>query len=371
MGRRRTAANRGLPPNLYQRRGYYAWRDPRDGKEYGLGLDKKSAISQAIEANLLVTGHYNHHRLIDRVTGAADRTCIDWHQRYMHILEARDVKPRSIVSAKDQLRAAMKKWGNKPLEHITVLDVADLLKTWTDAGKIRMASSVRSRLVDFFREAIAAGWTISNPADATKIHGLKTKRGRLGLDGFKAILASAEKDTKRKWAGTAIKLAILTGQRRDDISNFKPTDVYDGYLHIIQEKTQTRLRLSLSLKLKEFPWTLGDVIDECMKSGVKNPETLIHARQFAYRISAGSKLRPELLTRVFADHRDTAGLGDGPNPPTFHEIRSLSGRLYEEAYGERFAQQILGHRRASTTAIYLDTRGSEWTTVSPPNQSAK
>lgn len=371
MGRRRTAANRGLPPNLYIRRGYYAWRDPRDGKEYGLGLDKKSAISQAIEANLLVTGHYSPHRLIDRVTGAADRTAIDWHQRYIHILETRGVKPRSIISAKDQLRAAMKKWGTKPIEHITVLDIADLLKSWTDAGKVRMASSVRSRLNDFFREAIAAGWIHSNPADATKVHGLKTKRERLSLAGFKEILALAEADKKRKWAGSALKMAILTGQRREDISNFSPADVYDGFLHVIQEKTQMPLRLSLNLKLKHFPWTLGDVINECLSSGVKNPDTLIHTRQFAYKIRPGSKLRPELLTRVFSDHRDTAGLGEGENPTTFHEIRSLSGRLYEEEYGDRFAQQILGHRRASTTALYLDTRGSEWTTIELPTPPEK
>lgn len=55
MGRRRSAATRDLPPNLYVRRGYYAWTDPRDGKVYSLGKDKRQAINEAIEANNSLT----------------------------------------------------------------------------------------------------------------------------------------------------------------------------------------------------------------------------------------------------------------------------------------------------------------------------
>lgn len=53
MGRPRNHANRGLPPNLYVRNnGYYCYRDPRTGKEYGVGIDKREAINQAVEANM-------------------------------------------------------------------------------------------------------------------------------------------------------------------------------------------------------------------------------------------------------------------------------------------------------------------------------
>ncbi|EGO3758082.1 hypothetical protein IS740_002279 [Escherichia coli] len=38
MGRRRSHERRDLPPNLYIRNnGYYCYRDPRTGKEFGLG----------------------------------------------------------------------------------------------------------------------------------------------------------------------------------------------------------------------------------------------------------------------------------------------------------------------------------------------
>jgi len=49
MARKRDPKFVDLPPNLYARNdGYYSFRDPRTGKEYGLGRDKRYALTQAI-----------------------------------------------------------------------------------------------------------------------------------------------------------------------------------------------------------------------------------------------------------------------------------------------------------------------------------
>ena len=46
----------------------------------------------------------------------------------------------------------------------------------------------------------------------------------------------------------------------------------------------------------------------------------------------------------------------GENPPTLHEIRSLSARLYTEKYGKEFANALLGHKSAKMTDQYLNER---------------
>lgn len=46
---------------------------------------------------------------------------------------------------------------------------------------------------------------------------------------------------------------------------------------------------------------------------------------------------------------------------SFHEIRSLSARLYEEEKGAEFAQKILGHKSMQMTDRYLDDRGNGYT----------
>ena len=74
MGRRRSALTRDLPPNLYVRGGYYSWTDPRDGKVYSLGKDKRQAINEAIEANHALTDSLERARLVNRLDGGQTGT---------------------------------------------------------------------------------------------------------------------------------------------------------------------------------------------------------------------------------------------------------------------------------------------------------
>lgn len=60
-------------------------------------------------------------------------------------------------------------------------------------------------------------------------------------------------------------------------------------------------------------------------------------------------LTPDGLTQAFPTVRDSTGLKFGPNPPSFHEIRSLAGRLYERERGEDFAQRLLSHKNMTMT----------------------
>ncbi|EFG0384845.1 tyrosine-type recombinase/integrase, partial [Escherichia coli] len=66
------------------------------------------------------------------------------------------------------------------------------------------------------------------------------------------------------------------------------------------------------------------------------------------------------LSDYFAKARDLAGIipPAGKTPPTFHEQRSLSERLYR-AQGID-TKTLLGHKVQATTDRYNDTRGQEW-----------
>lgn len=56
------------------------------------------------------------------------------------------------------------------------------------------------------------------------------------------------------------------------------------------------------------------------------------------------------------------------NPPTFHESRSLAGRMYETECGREFAQHLLGHKSEKMTAKYLDLRDDSFTLITPPEK---
>ena len=84
MGRRRSHERRDLPPNLYIRNnGYYCYRDPRTGKEFGLGRDRRIAITEAIQANIELLSDSGRKSLIDRIKGGDAITLHVWLDRYV------------------------------------------------------------------------------------------------------------------------------------------------------------------------------------------------------------------------------------------------------------------------------------------------
>lgn len=66
------------------------------------------------------------------------------------------------------------------------------------------------------------------------------------------------------------------------------------------------------------------------------------------------------LTKGFVKARNASGIEFSEQPPTFHEIRSLAGRLYEAERGKEFTQKLLGHKNQKMTEKYLDSRKKEF-----------
>ncbi len=369
MGKKRMARNRTLPPNLYvNAAGYYYYRNPRSKTTKGIGTDKNTAIREARAANALLAT-LAQSALTDWVAGKKDSTLRDWLPEYRKLWLSRMVRTpaTNTVAAFDLTEKKIAAWDlawMKLPDFKTAHVAARILTEQQDSGPAA-AGQLRSRLSDLFRTAEEQGLIAqgASPVTATYAPKKQVKRERLTLEQFLAIREHATTTLAR-----AMNIAILTGQRREDIVDMRFKDVRDGRLHVIQGKSQgsTRLQLDLDIGLPVLRMTIGDAISAC-EDGIQSDYMLHH--QIAHgKARAGHGISCKTLTTFFGNARQKAGIEaeDGRTPPTFHEIRSLAQRLYREQYGPEFAKALLGHKNASTTEIYNDLRGQGWQLVAKP-----
>ncbi|ADC57657.1 lambda integrase [Klebsiella variicola At-22] len=361
MAKRPARYDANLPRNLtYRKRDrLYSWRNPITGQEISLGrVDRKDAVAQAIEANNYIDQNYLPSSLLDRLKDVPTFTFSAWLERYEVILERRELKPNTMKVRRNQLATIKEEFGRIPLASVTTKDIAEFLEGYIVCDKKSMASGLRSVLLDVFREAIVEGHIDRNPAEPTRTPTPKVKRERLLLEQFTIIRDAASSHSD--WARNACDLALVTGQRREDITLLRFSAVKEERLFITQEKTGHKLAVPLDLKLDAAGLMLHDVIERCREG---NPSDFMVYSPVRRGGRKPGPLTPDGLTQAFADIRDSTELKFGPNPPSFHEIRSLASRLYENERGEEFAQRLLGHKNLTMTKKYLDARGAEYVMV--------
>jgi len=356
--RPRSAGSKDLPPNLYrktdQRNGvtYYTYRDPITGRSFGLGSDKAKAVREASAAN----HHFSEKTLAQRMQSG--RPFRDWCAEYRLIIADRGNAASTLRNVGMRINRLDDLFGDRDIRDISTREVADYLGAMAKAKKAQMSRAMRSLLSDMFAEAIAAGWTDANPVQVTKAARVKVSRQRLTLELWQAIYAEA----RQPWLKRAMELALITGQRRNEIANMLFRDVVDGHLQVIQSKTGQRLRISTDIRLQAADLHLGTVIQSC-RDKVLSRHLVHHSKQVS-RAMPGQPLMLDTLSKNFAEARDRAAEKLGivfTKPPSFHEMRSLAARLHT-AEG-RNAQALLGHKSSKMTDVYRDSRGAEWIEV--------
>ncbi len=252
---------------------------------------------------------------------------------------------------------------NLPVDGIEVKDVADALDTIT-SGK-RMRNVYHQQAIEVFRYTIQLGWRRdpNNPAEATRKEKTKRQRERLTREQYDAIWAQAP-----HWARVGMDLALQTLQRIEDVSTLQYTDIRDGALYVVQQKTGARIRIALSGPLE-------DVIERSRADSRACPY-IVHYRPRRLpprdRWAAGRthplQVMDETLSRAFSAARDRVGVCahlPARRRPSFHEIRSLGAALYrDQGWPEDQVQQLLGHRSLAMTAGYLEGHETPWTDVS-------
>ena len=361
-------------PNLYPlysrkvNKVYWRYKHPVTGKFHSLGTNEAEAIAIATEANTRLAEQRTRQILAisDRIATSKGKaiTTSTWLDRYQAIqddrLKSGDIRLNTYKQKAKPVSLLRERAGMKLISSVDVRDIAQLLDEYIAAGQPRMAQVVRSVLIDVFKEAqhygeVPPGY---NPALATKQPNRKITRQRLSLEEWQKIFDIA--DASHRYMGNAMLLALVTGQRLGDISKMKFSDIWEDHLHVIQEKTGSKIAIPLSLRLNAINWSLRDVIARCRDYAVS--PYLVHFFRSTSQAERGAQVKSNTLTMNFSKARDLAGIdwGDG-SPATFHEQRSLSERLYKEQGID--TRKLLGHKTQQQTDRYHDDRGKGWSKV--------
>lgn len=361
-------------PNLYPfysrkvNKVYWRYKHPVTGKFHSLGTNEVEAVAIATEANARLAEQHSRQILAisDRISTSKGKsiTTVTWLDRYWKIQEERytsgDIKANTYKQKAKPVALLKERAGMKLISSVDVRDIAQILDEYVSEGQPRMAQVIRSVLIDVFKEAqhygeVPPGY---NPALATKQPRRKITRQRLSLEEWQKIFDIA--DSNHQYMGNAMLLALVTGQRLGDISKMKFSDIWDDDLHVIQEKTGSKIAIPLSLRLNAINWCLRDVVARCRDYAVS--PYLVHFFRATSQAERGAQVKARTLTMNFSKARDLAGIewGEG-TPATFHEQRSLSERLYKEQGID--TQKLLGHKTQQQTDRYHDDRGKGWTTI--------
>lgn len=361
-------------PNLYPlysrkvNKVYWRYKHPVTGKFHALGTNEAEAIAIATEANTRLAEQRTRQILAisDRIATSKGKaiTTSTWLDRYQAIQDDRlktgDIRLNTYKQKAKPVSLLRERAGMKLISAVDVRDIAQLLEEYISAGQPRMAQVVRSVLIDVFKEAqhygeVPPGY---NPALATKQPRRKITRQRLSLEEWQKIFDIA--DASHRYMGNAMLLALVTGQRLGDISKMKFSDIWDDHLHVIQEKTGSKIAIPLSLRLNAINWSLRDVVARCRDYAVS--PYLVHFFRSTSQAERGAQVKANTLTMNFSKARDLAEIDWGTGTPaTFHEQRSLSERLYK-AQGID-TRKLLGHKSQQQTDRYHDDRGKGWSKV--------
>lgn len=382
MGNNRSKARRHWPKYLTLISGSYYFEDPRPrGKKIALGKDFQKARNEAIKAIAWLEGEIGKVGIIEQLSGSAGETMSEWLVSFREkFFEGKDYKDRSLANYRSRIKAIDTGLGDRLLRKIQPLDAMNFLETYTNAGKKHTASVLLKMLIEVGDTAIASGRLDVNPFEKLALPQPKVNRSRLSFEEFMRIYEAAAK--MQPWVQNSMALALVSGQRLKDIAGVRFTDIHEGSWHCVQSKGKrpTRVRIPLALTLQVVGWSLGDVVKRC-RDNVVSRHLIHHVRHAGARAKPGDAVNQDTISERFTEACEAARITwpKGKTPATFHEIRSLAGRLYkaqgqeteafmgtanegedqdwtEVAEGEVNTQTLLGHKDARTTETYHDPR---------------
>jgi integrase len=151
-------------------------------------------------------------------------------------LEQYNKRPKTVEEVTRHLKLYAAPLHSMPVDSITLRDVADLLTKLDKSSGSTTTNRVRSTLSAVFGWAMREGLALSNPVVNTNKRDEHPRDRVLSNDEIGRIWNSAGDDA----FGTIIKLLILTGQRRSEISELRWSEIGADAIQLPAERTKNR-----------------------------------------------------------------------------------------------------------------------------------
>lgn len=272
------------------------------------------------------------------------RKLSSWLDVYESIIRTKPFDSKTLSNKLTMLRTINWLIGNSLMRNVMPHDIVNVLNFYIEQNKNRSAQICHFLLTDIFREAEYNGWVYKNPVTSVLKPVALIRREKLTLAEWRSIYNAALCVCPR-YFHHAMRLTLVTAQRRRDISDMTRAQVFDEHLHIEQQKTGAKIAIPIALTLEIADMSLSDVLSNCPGS-----DYMLHSR----------RISPHSLTTWFHVARDTAFDAEHwtGTPPPFHEQRSLSERLYRDQGID--TRRLLGHKYQRTTDRYNNDYGKEW-----------
>jgi integrase len=133
----------------------------------------------------------------------------------------------------------------------------------------------------------------------------------------------------------AMDLALLTGQRPADVLKFKHSDIRDGALWIVQNKTSARLGI-------EVTGELAQVIERMQKYPRKQ------SGQYIVQDEKGQRVTQTSLRSRFTKAREISGVD--------FQFRDLRAKAATDTGDLAHSQKLLAHKKRDMTEHYVRAR---------------
>lgn len=292
------------------------------------------------------------------------RTIAKWVVEYRKILQAMPIKEGTLKERMRYVNCLVDGLGRD--RRLCVVRPSDISRLIHDMHQ-RSPNSSRRMLHEarsIFDAAIAEGWLDRNPATPIRPLPAPVQRKRLTLQEWRQAYEWSRLPTcPSHWAQHMLLLALITGQRRADLQKMRFDDVRNGMLYIEQQKTGSRIALPIALRLDVVGLTLADAIEGCRAYAPPGPTLLRKTTGEAPCVASLSAVFRDAYVAIYGREWPKDG-----TPPSLHECRSLSERLYRTQGID--TQTLLGHANSAMTDVYNDDRGlsrGEWKILSLPD----